>query len=257
MSPVNEELPSSKTEKTVIEVENLSKVFDSRVLWRDVNFTVGRGEMLALVGPSGSGKSTLLNCLGLLDKPATGAIRYQGKDITRFGRGETRRFRRDSLGYLFQHYALLENATVDENLEVAIRPRRRTPDSGGPGIAEALDRVGLAGRGGERIHRLSGGEQQRVALARLIVQRPTLVLADEPTGALDDTNTTAVVAILRELSRAGCAVVLATHDAAVRDRCDAVFAVHKSSLTTTPPREPAGHLADPGTGDLPATAAGR
>jgi putative ABC transport system ATP-binding protein len=192
--------------------------------------------MLALVGPSGSGKSTLLNCLGLLDKPTAGAIRHQGKDITRFGRGETRRFRRDSLGYLFQHYALIENATIDENLEVAIRPRRATPDSGGSSIAEALERVGLAGRGSERIHHLSGGEQQRVALARLMVQRPTLVLADEPTGALDDANTTTVIDILGELSRAGCAVVLATHDATVRDRCDAVFAVHKSSFTATTPR---------------------
>ncbi|MFF8992234.1 ABC transporter ATP-binding protein [Streptomyces sp. NPDC014983] len=239
MSPTSAKIPSRNTEKIVIEVENLSKAFESRVLWRGVNFTVGRGEMLALVGPSGSGKSTLLNCLGLLDKPTAGAIRYQGKDITRFGRREIRRFRRDSLGYLFQHYALIENATIDENLEVAIRPRRTAPDSGGPTIAKALNRVGLAGRGRERIHHLSGGEQQRVALARLIVQRPTLVLADEPTGALDEANATAVIDILQELSGAGCAVVLATHDATVRDRCDAVFAVHESSVTATPRRESA------------------
>ncbi|MEU3413800.1 ABC transporter ATP-binding protein [Streptomyces sp. NPDC006658] len=237
-----------KPEKSLIEVQNLSKAFESRVLWRDVNFTVGQGEMLALVGPSGSGKSTLLNCIGLLDKPTAGAIRFRGKDITRFDRGQVRRFRRDSLGYLFQHYALIENATVEENLEVAIRPRRATPGRGGSDIAEALDRVGLAGRGGERIHHLSGGEQQRVALARIMVQRPTLVLADEPTGALDETNTAAVIGILRELSRTGCAVVLATHDATVRDSCDAVFAVHKSSFIATSPREsassdpaPAGH----------------
>ncbi|MEU2420261.1 ABC transporter ATP-binding protein [Streptomyces sp. NPDC007851] len=225
MNPVSTEIVSSQPEHVVIEVENLSKSFGSRVLWRGVGFTVGRGEMLALVGPSGSGKSTLLNCLGLLDRPASGAIRYHGRDITRFGRGETRRFRRDGLGYLFQDYALIENATVLENLEVAVAPRRRTRDTGRPGIADALDRVGLADRGRERIHHLSGGEQQRVALARLIVQQPALVLADEPTGALDDANTTVVIDILRELSGAGCAVVLATHDAAVRDACDTVFTV--------------------------------
>ncbi|MEV0178163.1 ABC transporter ATP-binding protein [Streptomyces sp. NPDC050625] len=217
----------------MIDIENLSKTFDDRVLWHDVNLTVNQGEMLALVGPSGSGKSTLLNCLGLLDRPTTGTIRYQGKDITRFGKSETRRFRRDTLGYLFQHYALIENATIDENLEVAAKPRRSAQGKG----SQALDRVGLAGRGKEKIHHLSGGEQQRVALARLMVQRPALVLADEPTGALDDANTTAVIDILREMSEGGCAVVLATHDAAVRDRCDAVFAVHESSLIGAPPRE--------------------
>ncbi|ELP69844.1 ATP-binding cassette domain-containing protein [Streptomyces turgidiscabies] len=218
----------------MIDIENLSKAFGNRTLWRDINLTVNRGEMLALVGPSGSGKSTLLNCLGLLDRPSTGSIRYEGEDITRFGRREIRRFRRDTLGYLFQHYALIENATVDENLEVAAKPRRSSQGKEGTPAAEALARVGLAKRGKEKIHHLSGGEQQRVALARLIVQRPGLVLADEPTGALDDANTTMVVDILREMSEAGCAVVIATHDDTVRDRCDAVFAVRESSLVGSP-----------------------
>ncbi|MGW7243270.1 ABC transporter ATP-binding protein [Streptomyces sp. NPDC054804] len=234
----------------MIEIENLSKVFGARTLWRNVNLTVNRGEMLALVGPSGSGKSTLLNCLGLLDRPSTGTIRHEGKDITRFGRGDVRRFRRDTLGYLFQHYALIENATVVENLEVVAKPRRSARSEGkgngnGTGngygrndgsaaVAEALDRVGLAGREKEKIYHLSGGEQQRVALARLMVQRPALVLADEPTGALDEDNSTVVIDILREMSEAGCAVVIATHDAGVRRRCDAVFAVHESSLVRSP-----------------------
>jgi putative ABC transport system ATP-binding protein len=224
----------------VIDIENLSKVFGARTLWRNVNLTVNHGEMLALVGPSGSGKSTLLNCLGLLDRPSTGIIRYEGKDITRFGRNDVRRFRRDTLGYLFQHYALIENATVVENLDVVVKPRRsaqsegkgkgKSTDKGRAAVAEALDRVGLAGREKEKIYHLSGGEQQRVALARLMVQQPALVLADEPTGALDDANSAVVIDILREMSDAGCAVVIATHDAGVRDRCDAVFAVHESSL---------------------------
>ncbi|MCF3135562.1 ABC transporter ATP-binding protein [Streptomyces olivochromogenes] len=220
----------------MIDIENLSKVFGARTLWRNVNLTINRGEMLALVGPSGSGKSTLLNCLGLLDRPSTGIIRYEDKDITRFGRSDVRRFRRDTLGYLFQHYALIENATVVENLDVVVKPRRsalsegKSPDKCRAAVAEALDRVGLAGREKEMIHHLSGGEQQRVALARLMVQRPALVLADEPTGALDDANSAVVVDILREMRDAGCAVVIATHDAGVRDRCDAVFAVHESSL---------------------------
>ncbi|MFJ3976473.1 ATP-binding cassette domain-containing protein [Streptomyces sp. NPDC090021] len=221
----------------MIDIEKLSKSFGPRTLWSDVTLTINGGEMLALVGPSGSGKSTLLNCLGLLETPSAGAIRHQGKDITRFDRRGIRRFRREVLGYLFQNYALIENATVAANLEAAIKPRRSLKHTPCFTIAEALDRVGLAGREKEKIHYLSGGEQQRVALARLMVKQPALVLADEPTGALDHANTTMVVDILREMSHAGCAVVIATHNDYVRDRCDTVFAVNEPApVMAFPPR---------------------
>jgi putative ABC transport system ATP-binding protein len=212
----------------VIDVDNLSKRFGARTLWHDLKFSVGQGEMLALVGPSGSGKSTLLNCMGLLDRPTAGAVHYVGKDITRFSRREARLFRRDVLGYLFQHYALIENATLEENLDVVAKPRHPVPGRPGVTITEALDRVGLGGRKGEQVHCLSGGEQQRVAVARLLVQQPALVLADEPTAALDSANAAMVLGMLREMSSAGCAVVIATHDDAVRDACDAVFDVYES-----------------------------
>ncbi|MFF9584053.1 ABC transporter ATP-binding protein [Streptomyces achromogenes] len=211
----------------MIEIENLSKSYGSRHLWSGLGFTVARGELLALTGPSGSGKSTLLNCLGLLDEPTAGAMRHEGRDITRFSPRATRRYRRDVLGYLFQNYALIENATVAANLAVAMKPRRARKDA--PTIAQALERVGLAGREKEQVHRLSGGEQQRVALARLIVKQPALVLADEPTGALDHDNTTMVVDVLRSMSDDGCAVVIATHDDSVRDRCDTVLTVGAST----------------------------
>ncbi|MET8813119.1 ABC transporter ATP-binding protein [Streptomyces sp. NPDC004549] len=211
----------------MIEIENLSKSYGPRTLWSGLGFTVARGELLALTGPSGSGKSTLLNCLGLLDEPTSGAMRHEGRDITRFSPRATRRYRRDVLGYLFQNYALIENATVAANLAVAMKPRRARKDA--PTIAQALERVGLAGREKDQVHRLSGGEQQRVALARLIVKQPALVLADEPTGALDHDNTTMVVDVLRSMSDDGCAVVIATHDDAVRDRCDTVLTVGTST----------------------------
>ncbi|WP_122616638.1 ATP-binding cassette domain-containing protein [Streptomyces sp. Tu 4128] len=213
----------------MIEIVKLAKTFGSRTLWSDVTVDIDRGRMLALVGPSGSGKSTLLNCLGLLDRPTAGAILHDGADITRFGRQEARRFRRDVLGYLFQNYALIDNATVADNLEVARARRRSRRSHTGVGVTGALDRVGLAGREREKVHRLSGGEQQRVALARLIVKEPSLVLADEPTGALDHANADVVIDVLREMSDAGCAVVIATHDDRVRDRCDSVFAVHENA----------------------------
>lgn len=203
----------------MITLKNLSKSFGSRVLWDDLDLAVEPGRMLALVGASGSGKTTLLNCMGLLEKPTGGRILFEGTDVTRLGPGKQRRFRRDHLGYLFQNYALIENATVKANLDVA-RRRGIRPDH-----ATALERVGLAGREKEKVHHLSGGEQQRVALGRLMVKRPSLVLADEPTGALDHDNGAMVVDVLRRMSREGCAVVIATHNDSVRDACDTVFDV--------------------------------
>ncbi|NEB14175.1 ATP-binding cassette domain-containing protein [Streptomyces coelicoflavus] len=215
----------------MIDIVGLSKSFGTRVLWQDLTFTIEAGRMLALTGPSGSGKSTLLNCLGLLDAPTTGAIRHDGKDITKLGTAGARVYRRDTLGYLFQNYALIDNATVADNLGVAVKPARARGRTL-PSPAEALARVGLAGRENDVVHRLSGGEQQRVALGRLIVKRPALVLADEPTGALDIDNTHMVVDTLRGLADDGCAVVIATHDPAVRDLCDSVLNVGVSTRPT-------------------------
>ncbi|WP_019608503.1 ABC transporter ATP-binding protein [Nocardiopsis sp. CNS-639] len=203
----------------MITVEKLTKSFSSRVLWQDLDLTVEAGRMLALVGASGSGKTTLLNCMGLLERPSAGRILFEGTDITRLGPGGQRRFRADRLGYLFQNYALVESVSVRANLDIVKRHGTRSRQ------AAALERVGLAGREQERVHRLSGGEQQRVALARVLVKQPSLVLADEPTGALDHDNGAMVVEVLRQLSREGCAVVIATHDDAVRNACDAAFDV--------------------------------
>ncbi|MEU3183820.1 ABC transporter ATP-binding protein [Streptomyces sp. NPDC006923] len=212
----------------MIDIDSLSKSYGPRTVWSDVTFSISRRELVAVVGPSGSGKSTLLNCLGLLDTPSGGAIRHEGKEITRFDKRGVRHFRRDVLGYLFQNYALIDNATVAANVEVAVRPRQSLWRNPRIAVAEALDRVGLAGREKEKVHKLSGGEQQRVALARLMVKQPALVLADEPTGALDHANTTMVVDILREMSDAGCAVVIATHNDYVRDRCEAVLTLGRA-----------------------------
>ncbi|NYH54001.1 putative ABC transport system ATP-binding protein [Nocardiopsis arvandica] len=207
----------------MITLKNLAKSFGQRTLWEGLDLTVRSGEMLALVGPSGSGKTTLLNCMGLLEDPSGGDIVHGGRRLTRLSAGGRRRFRRDHLGYLFQNYALMENATIRANLDVAGRDRALQ--------AEALERVGLAGREKEKAHHLSGGEQQRVALARLMVKRPSLVLADEPTGALDEDNGRMVIDTLREMAREGCAVVVATHNDNVRGTCDAVFDVQDQRLT--------------------------
>nr|WP_277605214.1 ATP-binding cassette domain-containing protein [Glycomyces sp. L485] len=208
-----------------METENLAISFGSRELWSGVSVTVKSGQMAALTGPSGSGKSTLLNCIGILERPGTGAIRFDGRELTGMGPGAARRFRRDALGYLFQNYALVENATIAQNLGVALRARGRRGGDARRATAEALERVGLRGRERDRVNSLSGGEQQRVALARLLVKEPSIVLADEPTGALDRGNSEVVVKLLREMADAGACVVIATHDDWVRDQCDEVVAV--------------------------------
>ncbi|WP_084961540.1 ATP-binding cassette domain-containing protein [Thermoactinospora rubra] len=202
----------------MVSVVDVAKEFGSRVLWDGLGFDVEHGQMLALTGASGAGKTTLLNCLGLLETVDRGHIVIGGADVTRFGPRRARLFRRDQLGYLFQNYALIENATVADNLDVASRPGRGRRG----GYEEALEQVGLAGRLKEKVFRLSGGEQQRVALARLIVKRPVVVLADEPTGALDEANADAVIKILRGMASQGCAVIIATHNPRVEAACDSV-----------------------------------
>lgn len=209
-----------------ITIEGASKSFGDRHLWKDVNLAIGSGEMVALVGPSGSGKSTLLNCLGLLEPLDAGRILVQDKDITRFSAGKARRFRRDSLGYLFQNYALIESASIRRNLDVVIGTGERFKRAAVRERQErALEAVGLAGRSATKVFTLSGGEQQRVALARLLVKQPGIILADEPTGALDDDNAAMVMQALRSFADQGSTVVVATHSEFVKGQCDRVVDV--------------------------------
>ena len=208
----------------MISVQSIAKSFGNRTLWSDVSFTVNQGEMVALVGPSGSGKSTLLNCLGLLEKVDTGRVVVGGRDVTSLGKRAQRIFRRDSLGYLFQNYALIDNADVDLNIRIAlggVRDSRQWTER----LEAALNAVGLEGRGKEMAYRLSGGEQQRLALARLLIKEPSVVLADEPTGALDSDNADMVISVLRNMAANGCAVVVATHSKDVESNCDKTITV--------------------------------
>lgn len=203
-------------------VTGATKAFGERTLFEKLTFRVPSGQMTALTGRSGSGKSTMLNCIGLLETLNHGSIKVGTLDLSRLGPEGRRKFRRDSLGYMFQNYALIENATVRQNLEVAIAARGRAV-SRSTDFEGALARVGLEGRGKEMVFRLSGGEQQRVALARLLVKKPAVVLADEPTGALDAANTEMVLGELAKIADEGAAVIIATHSRDVARACSEVI----------------------------------
>jgi putative ABC transport system ATP-binding protein len=205
----------------VLRTDQLEMRLQGRTLWSDLNIDFPLGSITALTGPSGSGKSTLLNCIGLLTKPTSGRIEFDGLDLTSLGSGRAGRFRRKELGYLFQNYGLIEDATVRENMAVALKAGGFRGGKAQAVMSEALSRVGVTGRLDDPVAELSGGEQQRVAVARLLTKRPRLVLADEPTGALDRSNRDAVFDLLREMAEAGACVLVATHDDEIRDACDA------------------------------------
>ena len=197
----------------------LEKAFGRRSLWHGLTFRVEPGRMIALTGPSGSGKSTLLNCIGLLDHVTAGTLECGPDDLTAMNPRQARLFRKRTLGYLFQDYALIDNADIAQNLDVALHGTANRQDRRDR-IVQALDRVGLKGREHDPIFQLSGGEQQRVALARLIVKRPGVILADEPTGALDHDNADMVIRTLRSMAENGGAVIIATHSEQVVGACD-------------------------------------
>jgi putative ABC transport system ATP-binding protein len=189
---------------------------------RGVDLEIPRGAVTALVGPSGSGKSTLLRLLACVDRPDSGTIAVDGVDVTRLGRRDRTRLRRRRLGYLFQAPAdnLVDYLTVREHLRLAGQLRGVSPD--GADQDALLDRLGLAGRADHLPRQLSGGEQQRVAIAFNALGPPALLVADEPTGQLDHSTVDSVLDAFGALAETGVAVIAATHDPAVTRRADLV-----------------------------------
>jgi putative ABC transport system ATP-binding protein len=201
-------------------IRNLSKSFDGRTLWKNLNYNISAGKMTAITGKSGSGKTTLLNCIGLLENIDTGQVIFGENDVTRSSYRKKLKLFRHTIGFLFQNYGLISEWTVDKNLDIALEyskipKNRRTGDK-----LRILEYVGLKSKAHAKVYSLSGGEQQRVALAKLVLKEAKIILCDEPSAALDEDNANIVVSLLKDLAYKGCTVIISTHDKSVVSQCD-------------------------------------
>ncbi|MEL5896998.1 ATP-binding cassette domain-containing protein [Clostridium sporogenes] len=191
--------------KVLIELHDVCKSFGDKVLFDNFNLTIDAGEFVVITGESGCGKTTLLNMIGGLESVSNGKINVDGLDIT--NTKNLKKYYRDTVGFVFQNFALVEQKTVEENL-LMVHPKGKS----GIIVEEALESVGMVTSLKQKVYSLSGGEQQRIALARLRLKNCQLVLADEPTGSLDRKNGQMVMKILHQLNREGKTVLMVTHD---------------------------------------------
>lgn len=193
----------------MIQIQGVSKTFEGKSLFENLSLQIEAGDFVIFSGPSGCGKTTLLNMIGALEPLDAGQILVDGQDITK--KRHQLDYFRTKIGFLFQNFALVDHKTVRQNLEI-VQKRYRA----GRTIEEVLSAVGLEGKVDKKVYMLSGGEQQRVALARLMLKKCDIILADEPTGSLDQANAERVMTILQELNASGKTVILVTHDEAIK-----------------------------------------
>ena len=200
--------------EVLLEVKNVSKIYGDLHALKEVSFQVRKGEWVAIMGSSGSGKSTMMNIIGCMDKPSIGEVILDGQDITKESQNSLTKIRREKIGLIFQQFHLIRYLTALENVLVA-QYYHSIPDE--QEALQALERVGLKDRAKHLPSQLSGGEQQRVCIARALINSPEIILADEPTGNLDEVNEKIVIDILTQLHKEGSTIIVVTHDLEVGD----------------------------------------
>ncbi|MBQ4512424.1 MAG: ABC transporter ATP-binding protein [Anaerolineaceae bacterium] len=213
---------------SLLELHGISKIYGDLKALDNINFSIDNGEWVAIMGPSGSGKSTMMNIIGCMDKPTLGQVLLDGKDISKLTKKELTEIRRDKIGLIFQQFHLVNYLTAVENVMVA-QYYHSIPDE--KEALEALDRVGLKERAYHLPSQLSGGEQQRVCIARALINHPEIVLADEPTGNLDEANENIVLDIFQQLHNEGTTLVVVTHDPEVGDVAQRVITLDHGKIS--------------------------
>ena len=193
----------------LLELKNVTKRYGSLYALDKVSLSIDKGEWIAIMGPSGSGKSTMMNIISCMDKPTEGQVIFDGRDITKDSRKKLTEFHRDKIGLVFQQFHLINYLNAVENVMVA-QYYHSMPDE--KEALEALERVGLKDRAKHLPSQLSGGEQQRVCIARALINSPELILADEPTGNLDEANENIVLDLFKQLHKKGTSLIVVTHD---------------------------------------------
>lgn len=210
----------------IIEIKNLSKVYDNEIKVLDnINLSIKKGELIAIMGPSGSGKSTLLNILGLIDVQSSGNYYIEGKEVKDLMKAKPNLVRNKLFSFIFQYYALLKQYTVIENVMLPLTYRKISNKERVEKSILYLKKVGLFYLKDKKINKLSGGQQQRVAIARALVTEPEIILADEPTGNLDQKTGQDIMDLLIEINAAGKTVIIVTHDYNIAKQCSRIVRV--------------------------------
>ncbi|OIK15596.1 macrolide ABC transporter ATP-binding protein [Bacillus sp. MUM 116] len=220
--------------KPIIQISHLMKTYqlggETVHALNDVSLEIDQGEFLAIIGPSGSGKSTLMNMIGCLDRPESGAYLLDGKEIGKMNDNQLAVIRNEKIGFIFQNFNLLTKLTALENVELPLLYRGASAKERREKALDSLRKVGLLDRSGHLPSQLSGGQQQRVAIARALAGSPSILLADEPTGALDSKTSKEIIMVMKELNEVGHTIILITHDLAVAKQAKRMVSIQDGQL---------------------------